>query len=136
MGMDMDMDRDDLMIKLRALLLDIIGVEIYYIDTDADLRAKQSFDQGSEELLIDALPKEFNVDIDLSIMKPLTLEKIADFIMQEQSYDLKGGDSTKERSKIEREKKLLEKISLTGLLFDRLILNETNSGPVGRRCSI
>lgn len=134
--MDMDMDRDDLMIKLRALLLDIIGVEIYYIDTDADLRAKQSFDQGSEELLIDALPKEFNVDIDLSIMKPLTLEKIADFIMQEQSYDLKGGDSTKERSKIEREKKLLEKISLTGLLFDRLILNETNSGPVGRRCSI
>jgi len=112
----MDMDKDDLMIKLRALLLDIIGVEIYYIDVEADLRAKQSYDQGSEELLIDSLLKEFNVDIDLTTMKPLTLEKIADFIIQEKSKDLKGGAFTKEREKTEREKKLLEKISFTGLL--------------------
>lgn len=109
------MDRDDLMIKLRALLLDIMGVEIYYIDNDTDLRAKQSFDQGSEELLLDALTKDFNVDIDLSTMKPLTLEKIADFIMQEKPYDLKGGDSTRERKK-KKKNYVLKKISSTGLL--------------------
>lgn len=109
------MDRDDLMIKLRALLLDIIGVEIYYIDTDADLRAKQSFDRGSEEIIKDSLNEDFNVDIDLSTMKPLTLEKIADFIMQEKSKDLKGGDSTRERKK-KKKNSVLKKISSTGLL--------------------
>lgn len=87
------------MIKLRALLLDIIGVEIYYIDIDADLREKQSFDQGSEELLKESINEEFNIDMDLLNLNPLSLEKIADYIMQEKSYDLKGGDITRERKK-------------------------------------
>lgn len=81
------MDRDDLMIKLRALMLDIIGVEIYHIDIDEDLRKKQSFDQGSEGILKESINEELNIDMDLSKMKPLTLNKITDHIKQEQTAD-------------------------------------------------
>ena len=86
------MDRDDLMIKLRALMLDIIGVEIYHIDVDENLRKKQSFDQGSEDILKESINEEFNIDMDLSKMKPLTLNKIADHIKREQPADLNGSD--------------------------------------------
>ena len=81
------MDKDDLMIKLRALMLDIIGVEIYHIDIDEDLREKKSFDQGSEDILKESINEEFNIDMNLSKMKPLTLNKIADYIKQEQPAD-------------------------------------------------
>ena len=86
------MDRDDLMIKLRALMLDIIGVEIYHIDVDEDLREKQSFDQGSEDILKESINEELNVDMDLSKMKHLTLNKITDYIKQEQPIGLNGSD--------------------------------------------
>jgi len=79
------MDRDYLLIKLRALMLDIIGVEIYYIDIDADLIAKESFDHEEKELFKKSINEEFNIDIDFLKLQPFSLEKIADFIMQEKS---------------------------------------------------
>jgi hypothetical protein len=83
------MVRDDLIIKLRALMLDIIGVEIYHIDIDEDLRGKESFDKVSEELLKESITEDFNIDVDLSTMKTLTLDKIADYIKKENQYDLR-----------------------------------------------
>jgi len=127
--------RDYLMIRLRAILLDIIGVEIYYMDTAADLRKKESFDIGSQELFRDSIFDCFYIDIDFSKQVPLTLEKIADYIIQEIFFDSEGGGFTKEE--IEKKNKVFEETSFNGLLsyFDRLI-SETNSGPVGRRCII
>jgi len=126
---------DYLMIRLRTLLLDIIGVEIYYMPPEADLRAKESFDAGSEELLRESIFDCFFIDIDLANQVPLTLEKIADYINQEIFLDSKGGGFTTEE--IEKKNLVLDETSFNGLLsyFDRLI-SETNSGPVGRRCSI
>jgi hypothetical protein len=79
------MDRDVLIIKLRTLLLDIIGVETYHIDVDEDLREKRSFDQIDEQSLIKSINREFNVNIDIASLYPLTLDNIVDSIMQEQS---------------------------------------------------
>jgi hypothetical protein len=79
------MDRDTLMIKLRALMLDIIGVETYHIDVDEDLREKRSFDQEDEKILKESINKKFNVNIDIASLYPLTLDNIVDSIMQEQS---------------------------------------------------
>ena len=102
------MDRDDLMIKLRALMLDIIGVEIYNIDLDEDLRKKQSFDQGSEEIFKECIDEEFNIDMDLSQLNPLTFVNIADYMIQEKQYGLKkpglknrqGEKETKKRKEV------------------------------------
>ena len=79
------MDRDVLIIKLRTLLLDIIGAEIYHIDVDEDLREKRSFDQEDEKILKESINKKFNVNIDIASLYPLTLDNIVDSIMQEQS---------------------------------------------------
>ena len=85
----MRMDRDDLMIKLKTLMLDIMGVEIYNIDPDEDLRKKQSFDQGSEEIFKESMDKKFNIDMDLSQPDPLTIANIADYIIKEKQYGRK-----------------------------------------------
>jgi hypothetical protein len=86
------MDRDTLMIKLRALMLDIIGMEIYHIDIDEDLREKKSFEQVEAEILKESINKEFNVNIDITSLKPLTLDKIVDYIyleMPSRTYKLR-----------------------------------------------
>ena len=68
-------------------MLDIIGVQIYHIDVDEDLRKKQSFDQGSEDILKESINEELNIDMDLSKMKPLTFNKITDYLKQEETAD-------------------------------------------------
>ena len=90
------MDRDDVMIKLRSLLLDIIGVEIYHIDVDEDLREKESFDQNDEQNLKESIIEEFNVNIDIISLKPFTLDNIVYFIMQEKSAYKFSDDDYKE----------------------------------------
>lgn len=116
--------RDYLLIKLRALLLDIIGVEIYYMSTEADLRSKESFDKGSHELLKESIFDCFYIDINLSNLVPLTLEKIADCIMNEVF------SKNKENKNLVIDK---DQLYWSFDIYDRLI--ETNSGPVGRICS-
>ena len=43
------MDRDDLIIKLKSLLMDVIGVESYSIEFNEDLRKRNSWDIGCEK---------------------------------------------------------------------------------------
>ena len=89
-------------------MLDIIGVEIYNIDLDEDLRKKQSFDQGSEEIFKEIMDKKFNIDMDLSQLNPLTFVNIADYMIQEKQYGLKktglkdrqGEKETKKRKEV------------------------------------
>jgi hypothetical protein len=71
------MEKEYLIIKLRALMLDIIGVEIYHLDIDEDLRNKKSFDAGCEEKLEECINDDFHIDIDIKSLKPLTMDKIA-----------------------------------------------------------
>jgi hypothetical protein len=124
------MDRDTLTIKLRALMLDIIGVETYHIDVDEDLREKRSFDQIDEQSLIKSINREFNVNIDITSLKPLTLDNIVDSIMQEKA--------AKEVISPAKEKKKIQYFESSSLqviedfLFDRLMKETPNPGPVGR----
>jgi hypothetical protein len=88
------MDRNNLMIKVRALMLDIIGAEIYHIDVDEDIREKKSFDQSDEQILKESINKEFNVNIDITSLKPLTLNQIV--------YYIKRGSATPTHSRSDR----------------------------------
>ena len=80
------MDKYDLIISLKALMLDIFGVEIYSINSDEELRNRKTFDQGSMEILKELLYEKFNLEVDLSTLESLTLEVIADRIEKSQQH--------------------------------------------------
>ncbi|UCH95114.1 MAG: hypothetical protein JSV88_33365 [Candidatus Aminicenantes bacterium] len=79
------MDRDHLQIKLKAILLNIIGIDSYYIEFDENLRLRQSWDTDSEKEFQELIYNEFDINVDLKGLSTLTLDNIADLIQEFES---------------------------------------------------
>ena len=88
------MDRDYLIIKLKSLLMDVIEVESYNIEFNEDLRKRNSWDIGCEKDFEKGIKEEL-IEVELSKLNPLTLDKIADAILK---GDIPGLPDEKEQS--------------------------------------
>ena len=74
------MVRDVILIKIRLKLKIQLGEIAYYISDTEDIRTKIYFKEENESDFEESLNDELDLNLDLSSISPLTIDKIADEI--------------------------------------------------------
>jgi hypothetical protein len=75
-----NMDRDEILIVIRLKLKIQLGDIAYYIRDTEDIRKKVYFKEENEVDFQESLNEEFNLNLNLNTIFPLTIKKIADEI--------------------------------------------------------
>jgi hypothetical protein len=76
-----NIDRDSLISEIKLCLVNVVGIIALEIEVNDDLRKKSFWDELETELP-EKLSEKFKIDIDLQQLNPLTLDKIADAIIE------------------------------------------------------
>lgn len=76
-----EIDRDSIFYNIKSCIMNIFGRIALDIEDNEDIRKKSFWDELETELPGELLEK-FKIKIDLSKLKPLTLNKIADAIIE------------------------------------------------------
>ena len=88
------MERDVILIKIRLKLKVQLGDIAYYISNSEGLRNKIFFKGENERDFEESLNDELNLNLDLSTISPLTIDKIADEIENLYRYNNSDGNSS------------------------------------------
>ena len=88
-----EIDRDSLIAKIKSCLVNVVGRIAFEIEVNDDLRKKSFWDELETEFP-GKLYEKFKIEFDLTSLKPLTLDTIADYIKHEQASDTR---KTRER---------------------------------------
>ena len=94
--------KSDLIFEIKMCIVKIMGTQVLPIEGEY-LENLPYWNVEFKEEFKEQLVERFNIDIDLSKLKPLTLDKIADYIKQEQPADLNrsGSEVTGEQEETE-----------------------------------
>lgn len=82
------MDREFLQMKLIALLMDFFGTYSFEIKFDEDLRERQSWDENTEEKYKELILNEFDINVNLTEISPLTINNIVSKLQESEGGDV------------------------------------------------
>ena len=78
--MEIEIERTDLIISIQSSLVYLIGVMVFQVETDSDLRVTPYWNDALEKDFEENLFEKFGIYIDLSKIDILTIDNIADAI--------------------------------------------------------
>lgn len=117
----MEIERNDLIISIQSSLVYLIGVMVFQVETNSDLRAIPYWNDELEKDFEEELFEKFDIYIDLSKIAILTIDNIADAINETEIVrETKGGSEPDEIPKSGAGQNA-ETLDLESLL---LVLNE------------
>jgi hypothetical protein len=78
--MEIEIERTDLIISIQSSLVYLIGVMVFQVETDSDLRVTPYWNDDLEKDFEENLFEKFNIYIDLSKIDIMTIDNIADAV--------------------------------------------------------
>ena len=78
--MEIEKERNDLIISIKSSLVSFIGVLVFQLDTGSDLRVTPYWNDELEKEVEENLCEKFDISVDLNKIGILTIDKIADAI--------------------------------------------------------
>lgn len=106
--MEIEIERTDLIISIKSSLVCFLGVMVFQLDMDSDLRFTPYWNDDLEKDFKENLFEKFDIYIDLSKIDILTIDNIADAIYKTVVVrETNGGREPDEISKKSKRKEVM-----------------------------